>query len=282
MENEANKPQSIFAQWRMLPWPEKLTINALCAAGVVLLLFGGIATALCLLVVAAMGWTRAFSENAAKGKPTLGSKGRIAIGGVMAVLAIITLPKGAETAPREDKAPASTPAAPRPVSPEQAKAMERRNAVKIAELIAGAKTLDARDYEGRLNFWQEITALAPANAEYARNKQELVQQIAELQPAVEHPEQGAQLVKFVGRKEGFGNVLVIDVTIRNDSLSNLKDFQIVCESMGPSGTVTDQNTRVLYGVVEARKTRTFRKLNMGLVNQQSVNADCRVDQASIA
>jgi hypothetical protein len=89
-------------------------------------------------------------------------------------------------------------------------------------------------------------------------------------------------VKFVGRKEGFGNVLVIDVTIRNDSLSNLKDFHIVCESMGSSGTVTDQNTRVLYGVVEARKTRTFRKLNMGFVNQQSVNADCRVDEASIA
>ena len=134
--------------------------------------------------------------------------------------------------------------------------MERRNAAKIAELIDGVKTLDERDYEGRLNFWQEITALAPANAEYARKREKLVQQIAELQPAVENPE--------------------------NDSLSNLKDFQIVCESMGPSGTVTDQNTRVLYGLVEARKTRTFRKLNMGLVNQQSVSADCRVDEASIA
>lgn len=98
MENEANKPQSIFARWRKLPWPEKLTINALCAAGVVLLLYGGIASALCLLVVAAMGWTRAFSENAAKGKPTLGSKGRIAVGGVMAVLAVVMMPKATETA----------------------------------------------------------------------------------------------------------------------------------------------------------------------------------------
>lgn len=263
-------------------WPERLALVALFAALLSLVVFGGVVSFLCLLVAAVMGWSRPFIENAAKGKPTMGSKGRIFVGGVMTALAFIMLPKGAETAPREEKAPALTPAAQRPVSLKEAEAMERRNAVKIAELIAGAKTLDERDYEGRLNFWQEITALAPGNAEYARKKQELVQQIAELQPAVEHPEQGAQLVKFVGRKEGFGNVLVIDVTIRNDSLSNLKDFQIVCESMGPSGTVTDQNARILYGVVEARKTRTFRKLNMGLVNQQSVSADCRVDEASIA
>ena len=262
--------------------PERLALVALFAALLSLVVFGGVVSFLCLLVAAVMGWSRPFIENAAKGKPTMGSKGRIFVGGVMTALAFIMLPKGAETAPREEKAPALTPAAPRPVSPKEAEAMERRNAVKIAELIAGAKTLDERDYEGRLNFWQEITALAPGNAEYARKKHELLQQIAALQPAIEHPEQGAQLVKFVGRKEGFGNVLVIDVTIRNDSLSNLKDFQIVCESMGPSGTVTDQNTRILYGVVEARKTRTFRKLNMGFVNQQSVNADCRVDQATIA
>ena len=268
--------------FKSLRWPERLALVALLAALLSLVAFGGVVSFLCLLVAAVMCWSRPFIENAAKGKPTMGSKGRIFVGGLMTALAFIMLPKGAETAPNDEKAPASTPAAPRPASPKEARAMERRNAVKIAELIAGAKTLDERDYEGRLNFWQEITALAPGNAEYARNKQELVQQIAELQPAVEHPEQGAQLVKFVGRKEGFGNVLVIDVTIRNDSLSNLKDFQIVCESMGPSGTVTDQNTRVLYGVVEARKTRTFRKLNMGFVNQQSVNADCRVDKASIA
>lgn len=271
----------ISTRFKSLQWPERLALIALFAAVLSLVVFGGVVSFLCLLVAAAMGWTRPFIENAAKGKPTMGRRGRILVGALMTALAFIMLPKSAETAPDEVKAPASTPAAPRPVSPKEAEAMERRNAVKIAELIAGAKTLDERDYEGRLNFWQEITALAPANAEYARKKQELVQQIAELQPAVENPEQGARLVKFVGRKEGFGNVLVIDVTIQNDSLSNLKDFQIVCESRGPSGTVTDQNTRVLYGVVEARKTRTFRKLNMGFVNQQSVNADCRVDQASI-
>ena len=272
---------TLITRFKSLPWSERMAVIALFAAVLSLVIFGGVVSFLCLLVAAAMGWTRPFIENAAKGKPTMGGRGRIIVGGVMTALAFIMLPKGAETAPPEDKAPVSTPTAPRSVSPKEAEAMERRNAVKIAELIAGAKTLDERDYEGRLNFWQEITALAPANAEYARNKQALVQQIAELKTAVENPEQGAQLVKFVGHKEGFGNVLVIDVTIRNDSLSNLKDFQIVCESMGPSGTVTDQNTRVLYGVVEARKTRTFRKLNMGFVNQQSVNADCRVDQASI-
>ena len=269
------------AHLKSLRWPERMAFVALFAALLSLVIFGGVVSFLCLLVAAAMGWTRPFIENAAKGKPTMGGKGRIIVGGVMTALAFIMLPQGAETAAREDKVPASTPAAPRSISPKEAEAMERRNAAKIAELIDGVKTLDERDYEGRLNFWQEITALAPANAEYARKREKLVQQIAELQPAVENPEQGAQLVKFVGHKEGFGNVLVIDVTIRNDSLSNLKDFQIVCESMGPSGTVTDQNTRVLYGLVEARKTRTFRKLNMGLVNQQSVSADCRVDQASI-
>ncbi len=160
--------------------------------------------------------------------------------------------------------------------------MERENKAKIASRLADVETLNERDYESRLDFWKEITALAPANTEYARKRDELAAQLKKLEYLRQSPELGMSVEKVAGRKEAFGNILIIDITLRNDALSNLKDFTITCESRGPSGTVTDTNTRVLYEIVDARKTKTFRKLNMGFVNKQATKLGCRVDAASIA
>ena len=77
-------------------------------------------------------------------------------------------------------------------------------------------------------------------------------------------------------------MLVVDLTIRNDSLSNLKDFIISCETKGNSGTTIDVNRRPIYDVVDARTSRTFREINMGFINNQAASTDCRVEGASIA
>lgn len=168
------------------------------------------------------------------------------------------------------------------VQADAAKALERKNKAKIAENLAAVKALDARDYEGQLLFWKETAALAPANAEYARKRRELEQKVEELSHVNDSPSLGAQVEKVAGHKEAFGNVLVIDITIRNDNQSHLKDFNITCDSIGPSGTVISSNSRILYDTVEARKTRTFRNLNMGFINRQSTKLNCRIDEASIA
>lgn len=273
-------------------WPEGLAILALVAAAVSLIGFGAILSTIAFLLAALMGFTRAFEENAAKGKPTLKGPGRAAVGGVMAVLGFAMLPTLQEPPSGEARsAETSTPdAEPKKLTPAEAEAklaadqaLERTNNAKIASHIADEKRLRERDYEGRLGLWKAITAMAPANAEYARKRHELETKLSELKDAIQHPEEaGASVEKVVARKAGFGNVLMIDVTLRNDSLSNLKDFQITCQSKGNSGTVMDSNTRVLYEVVDARTSRTFSKVNMGFLHSQAASTDCSVDRATIA
>ena len=158
--------------------------------------------------------------------------------------------------------------------------MERRNKAKIEEMKAAIKTLGERDYEAHLSFWKEISALAPANALYAQEVRRAQAQVQKHSYA--SPEDGASIEVLRPRKEAFGNVLVIDAIIRNDSLSHLKDFLIECESRGNSGTTTDVNRRSLYDIVEARTSRTFRDINMGLINNQAANTTCRVVSATVA
>jgi hypothetical protein len=273
-------------------WPEWVAIVALVAAAVSLIGFGAILSTTAFLLVAVMGHTRAFEENAANGKPTLKGPGRAAVGGMMAVLGFAMLPTSQEPpSSAEQTAETSTSnAQPAKLTPAEAEAksvadqaLERTNQAKIASHIADEKKLRERDYEGRLGFWMEITEMAPGNPEYARKRDELETKLAELEDAIQNPEQaGASVEKVAARKAGFGNVLMIDVTLRNDSLSNLKDFQITCESRGNSGTVMDSNTRTLYEIVEARSSRAFRNVNMGLLRSQAASSNCVVDRAAVA
>ncbi|MBU0824289.1 MAG: hypothetical protein KKA44_14175 [Alphaproteobacteria bacterium] len=158
--------------------------------------------------------------------------------------------------------------------------MEVQNKDKIDRLKADVKTLAERDYEGRLIFWKQIVLLAPKNKPYAEEARKAAAQVA--QHTYENPADGASVEAIRPRKEGFGNVLVVDLTIRNDSLSNLKDFIISCETKGNSGTTIDVNRRPIYDVVDARTSRTFREINMGFINNQAASTDCRVEGASIA
>ncbi len=281
---------------RSMDWPEKLAVVAAIAALIVLLVYGGIISAIAFALCGLMGWTRMFEQVRAQGKATLSGKGRVIVASLLSVLGVLAIPSNAKdaspaTTATEYDATSSVIASGNQTTEEPAysnvnvaegRKLERQNRVKINSLLADLKSLKERDYEARLAFWSDIVALAPANAEYARKRLEMAEKVESLDGLRENPEEGAVVEKVRGRKEGFGNVLVVDITLRNDALSNLKDFQITCESKGHSGTVVDSNTRVLYEVVDARSTRTFRKVNMGLLHSQAASTHCTVDQAAIA
>jgi hypothetical protein len=164
---------------------------------------------------------------------------------------------------------------------EAARVQERENKAKLAALLELTEKLDERDYEARKGVWDDIVVLAPYNPEYARKRQQAGEQLASVAHLREHPEQGLLVEKARARREGFGAVLIVDLTLRNDSLSDLKDFQITCVGKGRSGTAMDSNTKVIYDFVEARKTRTIRNVNMGLVQSQVASLSCTVDSAEI-
>jgi len=272
---------------RGVGWAGALAILLWFSAGVTLLMFGGFTSAILWAIAGLMGWSPSFARLQAEGKRTVSTGGRVAVGILFTLLGLVLHPAWTDSSPAPPP-PAepveTTHVAPKPTPAQIAewKAMEARNQVKIKELLAGVKTLDKEDVEGQLYFWKDITARAPGNAYYQQERQRVQDQVDALAPFSEHPETATEVVKVVGRKAAFGSVLIIDITLHNRALSNLKDFDIECELTGNSGTVIGTARKTLYEMVEARKTRTFRDVKMGFINPQAVHANCLAANAVIA
>lgn len=291
--NRAATGQKSWGQLRReAGWLGIVAVSLWLNAIIVLLLYGGILSAVFAAIAGLMAWTPAFIDLRAQGKRTLSGGGRVAVGVVSALVSVVMHPASGEAgAPPVEAPPVISAADPVPAKASDSKAaaeqrrewagLEKRNHAKIASLIGDEKTLASTDVEGKLAFWQDITALAPGNKEYAERRDKLAAEVQALALYRDHPEDGAEVVKIAPHKAGFGNVLVVDITIRNRSLSHLKDFQIICSNMGPSGTPISESSRTLYEVVQARSTRTFPKVNMGLIDGQTASTNCRVDGASI-
>ncbi|WP_449471825.1 hypothetical protein [Sphingobium chungangianum] len=77
---------------------EWLSFVAVVASVLSLVVLGGFVSAICFFIAGGMAWSRSFQEQAAQGKPTVGNMARFVIGGLMTVLAVVMLPKDANTA----------------------------------------------------------------------------------------------------------------------------------------------------------------------------------------
>jgi hypothetical protein len=175
----------------------------------------------------------------------------------------------------------TSPAAENPLARRFANKTPAEIEAKVKELVEMERTLPREDVEARLSFWDDIQTLDPSNKEYAAKRDELRREIAAHQSFRDNPEMGADIIEVRPSRGGFGTVLVTDLTIRNRSLSDLKDFQLVCDNIGPSRSVIGQSKAVLYEVVPARSTKTFKEVNMGFMHPQTKSADCHVRIAAI-
>jgi hypothetical protein len=91
-----------------------------------------------------------------------------------------------------------------------------------------------------------------------------------------------KIVKYHGRKDELGMVLYETFTVKNDGPAAVKDLKIKCENEAPSGTALDSNTRIIYEIVPAHKTRTFANFNMGLINPQTSRSGCQIEDLALA
>lgn len=89
------------------------------------------------------------------------------------------------------------------------------------------------------------------------------------------------LTEYTWSKSAGGSLMKADFTIRNGGSVDIKDIEIVCEHQGPSGTRIDSNTRTIYEIVPAGKTRTFKSFDMGFIHSQAVSSSCRIKKISI-
>jgi hypothetical protein len=93
--------------------------------------------------------------------------------------------------------------------------------------------------------------------------------------------ESTRIAKFHGRTDESGMILYGTFTIRNDGDAAVKDLKIKCEHRAPSGTVIDSNTRTIYEIVPAHKSRTFSNFNMGFINPQATRSGCQIEDLAL-
>ncbi|MGD0217506.1 MAG: hypothetical protein ABSC45_08370 [Desulfobaccales bacterium] len=85
-----------------------------------------------------------------------------------------------------------------------------------------------------------------------------------------------KITAFRWRTGGFGTVMLADFTIKNNNDFDIKDIAIKCTDYAKSGTIIDYNDRIIYDVIKAGQTRTFRNFNMGLVHNQAEKSFAKI------
>lgn len=83
------------------------------------------------------------------------------------------------------------------------------------------------------------------------------------------------------RKEGFGNVMEADFTIKNMSDYDIKDVEITCTHSGKSGTKIDENTKMIYEVVGKHDSERMKKINMGFIHTQAYSTSCEITNLTL-
>ncbi len=77
-------------------------------------------------------------------------------------------------------------------------------------------------------------------------------------------------------KTGFGAVGQGNFTIKNDNSFSVKDILVRCSFYANSGTNLGNGEATIYEVIGAKKSRTFKEVNLGFIHSQSSKASCRV------
>lgn len=167
-----------------------------------------------------------------------------------------------------------------------ARAREARNAAKIASLEKQAQALPSYDLDGRMAIYRQIIGMAPSEAKWRDRMAGLEAEDAKMRKDVEEvrrqllfPEEFALFELKHWRKGGFGSVMTVSGTIRNNSRFALKDFTLQCELSAPSGTLVDRNVKVVYEQVAAGSSKVIRDFNMGFITEQSAAASCKIVRA---
>ena len=97
----------------------------------------------------------------------------------------------------------------------------------------------------------------------------------------ENPADDLSVANLEWSREGFGSVLVADITISNQGRHDLHDIELTCSGKGASGTVINKRHHTIYDIVPARGQKRFREVNLGFFDPQVRHADCIVTGAQL-
>ncbi|WP_261521711.1 hypothetical protein [Burkholderia multivorans] len=86
---------------------------------------------------------------------------------------------------------------------------------------------------------------------------------------------------FKWTEGGFGSIMMLDMTIKNNSKFRIKDLVVSCESKANSGTVIDHNKRTVYEAIEPGEQKFVKRFNMGFINSQASKTACGIDDLTV-
>lgn len=78
-------------------------------------------------------------------------------------------------------------------------------------------------------------------------------------------------------KGGFDSVMIVSMTLENQTDTDAKDPTISCSLNGESGTLVDTVSRTAYVKVKAHGTKYLSEFNMGFIDHQAATASCSID-----
>ena len=82
-------------------------------------------------------------------------------------------------------------------------------------------------------------------------------------------------------KEGFGSIMEADFFIKNKSIYDIKDIEILCIHFAKSGTKIDSNERKIYEVIKANSTKSYLNFNMGFIHEQANSSSCKINDFTL-
>lgn len=162
---------------------------------------------------------------------------------------------------------------------EERKKNERRN--EIAALVKELKTIPASEYRENALRYKRLTELDPSNEQFREKYQHYQGKLDQERRWRSNPEDALTIIRWNWSKEGFDNIMIATFTIKNNANFDIKDAEITCIHSTPSGTQIDRNTRTIYEVFRAGRTRTIREFNMGFIHTQATRSGCTIVDASI-
>ena len=72
------------------------------------------------------------------------------------------------------------------------------------------------------------------------------------------------------------NILTVDMRFINKEINSFKDIYIGCETFAKSGTTLGYHHQTVYEIVKGKSEILVKNINLGFVNPQVSNVDCRI------
>jgi hypothetical protein len=88
-----------------------------------------------------------------------------------------------------------------------------------------------------------------------------------------------KIKSFKPRREGL--LMTADFTIKNDSSIDIRDITVTCTHYAKNGTKIDSNTRTIYDIIKAGKSKNFRKFIMGFIHSKANSSYCEITNLKI-